>query len=89
LIIFASMALFGLPMRGDWFTLFIVVGVFLVGGLGTGLLVSTVADAADRLQASMLLAFLPVFMLSDSSFRSPACRWSCNASRPWCPPSIF
>jgi ABC-2 type transport system permease protein len=69
LIIFAAMSLFGLPMRGDWFTLFIVVGVFLVGGLGTGLLVSTVAETQQiALQASMLLAFLPVFMLSGFIF---------------------
>jgi ABC-2 type transport system permease protein len=69
LIIFAAMALFGLPMRGDWFALFVVVAVFLVTGLGTGLLVSTVADTQQlALQVSMLLAFLPVFMLSGFIF---------------------
>jgi ABC-2 type transport system permease protein len=69
LIIFAAMAMFGLPMRGDWFALFIVVAIFLVTGLGTGLLVSTVAGTQQlALQASMLLAFLPVFMLSGFIF---------------------
>jgi ABC-2 type transport system permease protein len=69
LIIFSAMGLFGLPMRGDWISLFIVVGVFLVTGLGTGLLVSTVADTQQvALQTSMLLAFLPVFMLSGFIF---------------------
>ena len=69
LIIFAAMALFGLPMRGDWLTLFVVVAVFLIGGLGTGLLVSTAADTQQTaLQTSMLLAFLPVFMLSGFIF---------------------
>jgi ABC-2 type transport system permease protein len=69
LIIFAAMAMFGLPMRGDWITLFIVVAAFLVGGLGTGLLVSTAADTQQvALQTSMLLAFLPVFMLSGFIF---------------------
>jgi ABC-2 type transport system permease protein len=69
LIIFSAMALFGLPMRGDWLSLFVVVGVFLVTGLGTGLLVSTVADTQQvALQTSMLLAFLPVFMLSGFIF---------------------
>jgi ABC-2 type transport system permease protein len=69
LIIFAAMAMFGLPMRGDWVTLFIVVAAFLVGGLGTGLLVSTAAETQQvALQTSMLLAFLPVFMLSGFIF---------------------
>jgi ABC-2 type transport system permease protein len=69
LIIFAAMAMFGLPMRGDWLALFVVMALFLVTGLGTGLLVSTVADTQQlALQASMLLAFLPVFMLSGFIF---------------------
>jgi ABC-2 type transport system permease protein len=69
LIVLAAMAMFGLPMRGDWGTLFIVLTVFLAGGLGTGLLVSTVADTQQTaLQMSMLLAFLPVFMLSGFIF---------------------
>jgi len=69
LIILSAMAMFGLPMRGDWFTLFIVVAAFLVTGLGTGLLVSTAAETQQvALQTSMLLAFLPVFMLSGFIF---------------------
>ena len=69
IIIFAAMALFGLPMRGDWLSLFVVVAVFLVTGLGVGLLVSTIADTQQvALQTSMLLAFLPVFMLSGFIF---------------------
>lgn len=69
IVIFAAMALFKLPMRGDWLSLFVVVAVFLVTGLGTGLLVSTIADTQQvALQASMLLAFLPVFMLSGFIF---------------------
>ena len=69
LIILSAMVMFGLPMRGDWGTLFIVVAAFLVGGLGTGLLVSTVAETQQvALQMSMLLAFLPVFMLSGFIF---------------------
>jgi ABC-2 type transport system permease protein len=69
LIIFGAMALFGLPMRGDWLSLFVVVAVFLITGLGVGLLVSTVAETQQvALQTSMLLAFLPVFMLSGFIF---------------------
>ena len=69
LVIFASMWLFGMPMRGDWLTLFVVVGVFLVGALGTGLFVSTVSDTQQvAFQGSMLIAFLPTFMLSGFIF---------------------
>jgi ABC-2 type transport system permease protein len=69
MIMFGAMALFGLPMRGSWLSLFVVVSVFLVTGLGVGLLVSTIADTQQvALQASMLLAFLPVFMLSGFIF---------------------
>jgi len=69
LVILAAMALFDLPMRGDWLSLSIVVALFLVGALGTGLLVSTVADTQQMaLQAAMLVAFLPTFMLSGFIF---------------------
>ena len=69
LVILAAMALFDLPMRGDWFSLTVVVAVFLVGALGTGLLVSTIADTQQMaFQAAMLIAFLPTFMLSGFIF---------------------
>ena len=69
LVIGAAMALFGLPMRGDWVTLNAVVALFLVGALGTGLLVSTIAETQQvAFQASMLIAFLPTFMLSGFIF---------------------
>jgi ABC-2 type transport system permease protein len=69
LVIVASMALFALPMRGSWLDLSVVLAVFLVGALGTGLLVSTLADTQQvALQAAMLVAFLPTFMLSGFIF---------------------
>ncbi len=69
LVIIASMWLFGLPVRGSWIDLSIVLAVFLVGALGTGLLVSTVAETQQiALQAAMLIAFLPTFMLSGFIF---------------------
>ena len=48
IVILAAMALFGLPMRGDWVALFVVVALFLIGALGTGLLVSTIAPRRSR-----------------------------------------
>jgi ABC-2 type transport system permease protein len=69
LVILASMVLFGLPMRGTWIDLSIVIAVFLVGALGTGLLISTMADTQQvAYQAAMLVAFLPTFILSGFIF---------------------
>ncbi len=69
IVILSAMALFGLPMRGNWLTLSLVTALFLVGALGTGLLVSTIADTQQvAFQAAMLIAFLPTFMLSGFLF---------------------
>jgi drug efflux transport system permease protein len=69
IVIVASMLLFDLPLRGSWLSLSVVVAVFLVGALGTGLLVSTMADTQQvAFQAAMLIAFLPTFMLSGFIF---------------------
>jgi len=69
MVILASMALFDMPMHGNWWTLQFLVALFLVGALGTGLLVSTVADTQQvAFQMSLLLAFLPTFILSGFIF---------------------
>jgi ABC-2 type transport system permease protein len=69
LVIVAAMALFDLPMRGDWLSLTVVLALFLIGGLGTGLLVSTMAETQQMaFQASMLIAFLPTLLLSGFIF---------------------
>jgi ABC-2 type transport system permease protein len=69
LVIVASMWLFDLPMNGNWLDLSIVLAVFLIGALGSGLLVSTMADTQQvAFQAAMLLAFLPTFILSGFIF---------------------
>ena len=62
-IILASMVLFGLPMRGSWLSLLVALSLFLVGALGIGLLISTVADTQ---QVAFQLALL-----------SRSCRRSC------------
>jgi ABC-2 type transport system permease protein len=73
LVIVAAMALFDLPMRGNWLLLCAVLGVFLVGGLGTGLLVSTIAETQQiALQTSLLIAFLPTLILSGFIFPIPS-----------------
>ena len=69
MVILASMALFGMPMRGNWWTLQLVVGLFLVGALSTGLLISTVAETQQvAFQMSLLSSFLPTFILSGFIF---------------------
>ena len=84
------MALFGLPMQGDWLSLFFVVALFLIGALGTGLLVSTIAATQQvAFQASMLIAFLPTFMLSGFIFPIASMPSGLQSSRRSCPRSTF
>jgi len=69
LIILAAMALFGLPMRGNWLALFAAMSLFIAGALGTGLLISTAAETQQvAFQAAMLTSFLPTLMLSGFIF---------------------
>jgi ABC-2 type transport system permease protein len=69
IVILASMALFGLPMRGSWLTLLLAVSLFLVGALGLGLFVSTLADSQQvAFQVALLISFLPTLMLSGFIF---------------------
>jgi ABC-2 type transport system permease protein len=69
LIIVASMLLFGMPMRGNWGALLVALSLFLVGALGTGLLISTVADTQQvAFQMALLISLLPTLMLSGFIF---------------------
>ena len=69
LIIGAAMLLFGLPMRGNWLSLLLALSLFIAGALGTGLLISTVAETQQvAFQAAMLTSFLPTLMLSGFIF---------------------
>jgi drug efflux transport system permease protein len=68
-IIVVAMGLFGLPMRGSWTLLLLAVSLFLVGALGMGLLISSVADNQQvALQVALLASFLPTLMLSGFIF---------------------
>lgn len=71
-IVVAAMYLFGLPMRGSWWSLLAATTLFLLGALGTGLLVSTVAESQlVAFQVVLILAFLPTFLLSGFIFPIP------------------
>ncbi len=68
-IILVAMALFGLPMRGSWWLLLLALSLFLVGALGLGLLISSVADNQQvAFQLAILASFLPTLMLSGFIF---------------------
>ena len=63
------MVLFDLPMRGSWLELLLAISLFSCGALGTGLLISTLADSQlVAFQIVLLVAFLPTFILSGFIF---------------------
>jgi ABC-2 type transport system permease protein len=68
-IVGAAMVLFDMPMRGSWLVLVGVVSLFLVGALGFGLLISSIADTQQvAFQLALLTSFLPTLMLSGFIF---------------------
>ena len=68
-VLFASMIMFDLPVRGSWFLLVLSLSLFLIGALGMGLLISTFADSQQvAFQAALLSSFLPTIMLSGFIF---------------------
>jgi ABC-2 type transport system permease protein len=68
-IVLVAMVLFGLPMRGSWLELLFAISLFSGAALGTGLLISTLADSQLlAFQAVLLAAFLPTFLLSGFVF---------------------
>lgn len=69
LIIGAAMLLFAMPLRGSLPWLLIASVVYLAGGLGFGLLVSTLADSQQvAFQIATLATMLPSMLLSDLVF---------------------
>ena len=68
-IIVVAMTLFGMPMRGSWPLLLAAVSLFLLGALGLGLFVSSLADTQQvAFQLALLLSYLPTLMLSGFIF---------------------
>lgn len=68
-IVVASMILFGLPMNGSWGLLIVALSLYLVGALGLGLMISTIADSQQvAFQVAVLASFLPTIMLSGFIF---------------------
>jgi len=68
-ILLVAMMLFGLPMRGSWLVLLGTTSLYLVGALGLGLLISSVAETQQvAFQLGVLASFLPTLMLSGFIF---------------------
>lgn len=68
-ILLAGMALFDVPMRGSWVLLMAATSLFLLGALGQGLLISTIADSQQMaFQLALLSSFLPTILLSGFIF---------------------
>ena len=68
-IIVAAMYLFDLPMRGSWWSLLLATTLFLLGALGSGLFVSTIAESQlVAFQVVLILSFLPTLLLSGFIF---------------------
>jgi drug efflux transport system permease protein len=68
-IVLVAMLLFGLPMRGSWLLLLLTMSLYLVGALGLGLLISSIAETQQvAFQLALLASFLPTLMLSGFIF---------------------
>jgi ABC-2 type transport system permease protein len=69
IILAAARVLFGVAVRGSYLDLFLATVLYLVGALGFGLLVSSVAETqAMAFQAGMVLSMLPAIFLSGFIF---------------------
>jgi drug efflux transport system permease protein len=68
-IVLVAMVMFGLPMRGSWTLLLVTTSLYLVGALGLGLFISSIADTQQvAFQIAVLASFLPTLMLSGFIF---------------------
>jgi ABC-2 type transport system permease protein len=68
-ILFVAMLLFDLPVRGSWPLLLFTIALFLIGALGLGLFVSSIAENQQvAFQIALLASFLPTLLLSGFIF---------------------
>jgi ABC-2 type transport system permease protein len=68
-IVLAAMLMFDMPMRGSWLVLLAVISLFLIGALGVGLFISSLAETQQvAFQIALLSSFLPTLMLSGFIF---------------------
>jgi ABC-2 type transport system permease protein len=60
--------LFGVPLRGNLFVILLLSGLFLLTGLGVGLLVSTISNTQQEAMLSAFFTLLPSIFLSGFFF---------------------
>lgn len=69
MVYFMGVYVFGVPFRGSFVLLFIIAGIFLVGALSLGFLISVIAENQFlATQIALLGTFLPAFLLSGFVF---------------------
>lgn len=67
---------YGLPFRGSWWLLGLASSVFLIGALGQGLMISTLAkNQALASQMAIVSGFLPAYILSGFLFEIGSMPW--------------
>ncbi len=68
-VLLLGKVLFGVSIRGNYLLLLLTMTLFLVGGLGQGLLISTITRTQQvAFQLALLSTFLPTFILSGFIF---------------------
>jgi ABC-2 type transport system permease protein len=69
IILIAARVLFGVAVRGSYLDLFVATLIYLIGALGLGLLVSSMAGTqAMAFQVGSLISMLPAIFLSGFIF---------------------
>ena len=69
LVLLLGWGLFGVAIKGNYFLLLLTMTLFLIGGLGQGVLISTVTRTQQvAFQLAVLSTFLPTFILSGFVF---------------------
>lgn len=67
--LFLAWALFDVPVRGSLFSLALITLLYLAGGLGWGVFISTLADTQQvAFQMGLLSSMLPTLLLSGFIF---------------------
>ena len=69
IVVGAGILVFGVPFNGNPFLLAVLSILFLIGALGVGIFISSVADSQIfAMQAAMVATYLPAILLSGFLF---------------------
>ena len=77
IILLCGWALFNVTVRGNIFTLYLAITVFILAGLGQGLLISSIAETQQiAFFISVFSSLLPSFLLSGFIFPISSMPWA-------------